>query len=64
MAERAVTPELGKALIESVAKAEVYYQTLGHGSFAPGNAAGGLTTQEEKSLGDYAKSGTVPSAAS
>jgi len=60
MAERAVTPELGNVLIESVAKAEVYYQTLGHGSFAPGNAAGGLTTQEEKSLGAYAKSGTGP----
>ncbi len=60
MATRAVTPELGAALIASVAKAEVYYRTLGHGSFAPGNAAGGLTTQEEKSLGAYAKSGTSP----
>ncbi len=60
MAQRAITPELGEALIESVAKAEVYYRTLGHGSFAPGNAAGGLTTQEEKSLGAYAKSGTGP----
>lgn len=58
MAQRAQTPELGEQLIRSVAKAEVYYATLGHGSFAPGNAAGGLTTQEEKSLGAYAKSGT------
>jgi altronate dehydratase len=30
---------------------------LGHGSFAPGNAEGGLTTQEEKSMGAYAESG-------
>ncbi len=60
MAGRAVTPELGALLVESVAKAEVYYQTLGHGSFAPGNATGGLTTQEEKSLGAYAKSGAAP----
>ena len=30
---------------------------LGHGSFAPGNAEGGLTTLEEKSMGAYAKSG-------
>ncbi len=60
MASRAVTPELGRLIIESVAKAERYYATLGHGSFAPGNAAGGLTTQEEKSLGAYSKSGTRP----
>jgi len=33
---------------------------LGHGSFAPGNADGGLTTQEEKSMGAYSKSGTSP----
>ena len=31
---------------------------LGHGSFAPGNAEGGLTTIEEKSLGAYSKSGS------
>lgn len=60
MASRAVTPELGRLIIESVAKAERYYATLGHGSFAPGNAAGGLTTQEEKSQGAYSKSGTRP----
>jgi altronate hydrolase len=36
------------------------YATLGHASFAPGNADGGLTTIEEKSLGAYAKSGQSP----
>ena len=60
MAERAITPELGQELIGAVEKAERYYRTLGHGSFAPGNAEGGLTTIEEKSLGAYAKSGTGP----
>lgn len=57
MAERAATPEISQALLECVAKAEVYYTQMGYGSFAPGNAEGGLTTQEEKSLGAYAKSG-------
>jgi len=33
---------------------------MGHGSFSPGNAEGGLTTLEEKSLGAYAKSGRGP----
>jgi altronate hydrolase len=57
MAERAVTADLGQELVASVEKAAHYYTTLGHGSFAPGNAEGGLTTQEEKSMGAYAKSG-------
>ncbi len=60
MAERAVTPELGLEIEAAVAKAERYYSTLGYGSFAPGNADGGLTTQEEKSLGAYSKSGDSP----
>lgn len=57
MAERAVTPDLAVELRRSVAKAARYYETLGYGSFAAGNAEGGLTTIEEKSLGAYAKSG-------
>ncbi len=60
MAERAATEELGRAIVASVAKAARYYQAYGHGSFAPGNADGGLTTIEEKSLGAYCKSGTGP----
>ncbi len=58
MVSRAVTPELGEILNDSVAKAARYYSILGHGSFAPGNADGGLTTQEEKSMGAYSKSGS------
>ena len=57
MAARASNPALGEELKRAVAKAAVYYATLGYASFAPGNADGGLTTIEEKSLGAYAKSG-------
>jgi len=57
MAARAATPELGDELKRTVGKAAEYYATLGYASFAPGNADGGLTTIEEKSLGAYAKSG-------
>lgn len=60
MKNRAVTPELGDAIVQTVEKAARYYTTMGHGSFSPGNADGGLTTQEEKSLGAYAKSGASP----
>jgi altronate hydrolase len=58
MAARAARPELAPELIASVEKAARYYAALGHGSFAPGNAEGGLTTQEEKSMGAYSKSGS------
>jgi altronate dehydratase large subunit len=58
MASRAATPRLAEAIVACVDKAARYYTVLGQGSFAPGNAEGGLTTQEEKSLGAYAKSGS------
>jgi altronate hydrolase len=57
MAARAATPALAEELRRSVRKAARYYATLGYGSFAAGNADGGLTTIEEKSLGAYMKSG-------
>jgi altronate dehydratase large subunit len=60
MAARAARPDLAEELIKSVEKAARHYTVLGHGSFAPGNADGGLTTQEEKSMGAYSKSGTSP----
>ena len=60
MAERAVTPELGAEIEACVAKAARYYTIMGYGSFAAGNADGGLTTQEEKSMGAYSKSGASP----
>jgi altronate dehydratase large subunit len=60
MKSRAARPDLGDEIVACVAKAARYYSILGHGSFAVGNADGGLTTQEEKSLGAYAKSGASP----
>ncbi|MBS0452996.1 MAG: UxaA family hydrolase [Proteobacteria bacterium] len=60
MKRRAATPELGEAIVQCVNKAARYYSIMGHGSFAPGNADGGLSTIEEKSLGAYAKSGASP----
>lgn len=60
MAERAVTAELGAQIVGRVEKAAAYYTAMGHGSFSPGNAEGGLTTLEEKSLGAYSKSGSGP----
>ncbi len=60
MAARAARPELAPELLACVEKAARYYTTMGHGSFAPGNAEGGLTTQEEKSMGAYSKSGNSP----
>lgn len=58
MAIRAATPAVAQAIEASVHQAEAYYRAMGYGSFAPGNAEGGLSSQEEKSAGAYAKSGT------
>lgn len=58
--ERAVTPELGVRLYNCIVKANNYYKQMGHDSFSAGNATGGLTTIEEKSLGSYCKSGSRP----
>lgn len=60
MMERAATPEARDAIEQAMRKATRYYSTMGLGSFSDGNAVGGLTTQEEKSLGAYAKSGASP----
>ena len=60
MSERAITADLGKEITSAVNKAESYYSKMGYGSFAPGNADGGLSTIEEKSIGAYMKSGASP----
>jgi altronate dehydratase large subunit len=57
MVRRAITFELGQEILACMEKTATYYNILGHGSFAVGNAEGGLTTLEEKSLGAYAKAG-------
>ncbi|KQU49776.1 hydrolase [Sphingomonas sp. Leaf339] len=58
MAERAASFMVADAIIASIRQAEHYYRAMGYGSFAPGNAEGGLSSQEEKSAGAYAKSGS------
>jgi altronate hydrolase len=55
---RAADEQLAVALGKAIEKAALYYTLMGHGSFAPGNADGGLSTIEEKSMGAYCKSGT------
>ena len=57
MMARAVDSQTREDIDKAMAKARNYYSVMGLGSFANGNAVGGLTTQEEKSLGAYAKSG-------
>jgi altronate hydrolase len=59
MASRAARPELAHLLRASVDKAERYYRAMGLGSFSVGNAEGGITTIEEKSMGAYSKSGSA-----
>jgi altronate hydrolase len=59
MASRARTPELGNEIVRTIEKASDYYHAMGHGSYAPGNSEGGLSTIEEKSIGAYAKSGST-----
>ena len=60
MSIRAASPEVAAAIMTSISNAESYYRAMGFGSFAPGNAEGGLSTQEEKSAGAYVKSGSRP----
>ena len=60
METRAASPEVADAIVTSIHNAEAYYRAMGYGSFAPGNAEGGLSTQEEKSAGAYVKSGSRP----
>jgi altronate dehydratase large subunit len=60
MAQRAETKEVADELVNCIQKADVYYKKMGHDSFSAGNAVGGLTTIEEKSLGSYSKSGSLP----
>lgn len=60
MSERAIPPELSTEIETCAAKAENYYRIMDFGSFALGNADGGLITFEEKSMSAYSKSGSSP----
>ncbi|SDG72428.1 UxaA family hydrolase [Propionivibrio dicarboxylicus] len=57
MMARAADESVRRDIDAAMSKARDYYSTMGLGSFSNGNAVGGLTTLEEKSLGAYAKSG-------
>src|SRR6185436_6793516 len=63
LTRRAITPEVGKKLLDRLAWWEEY--TRGHngqfnGVVGPGNQAGGLANIFEKSLGSAMKGGTTP----
>ena len=64
LAARAKTPEVGKAIVEMVARYErsVNYEGIDMRGAQPsrGNIEGGLTTLEEKSLGAAKKAGNAP----
>jgi altronate dehydratase large subunit len=64
LAARAITPEVGKAIVEMVARYErsVNYEGIDMRGAQPsrGNIEGGLTTLEEKSLGAAKKAGNAP----
>jgi altronate dehydratase large subunit len=64
VAERAVSPEVARRIIEITDVMERYYSLMGkslkEANPTPGNIAGGLTTLVEKSLGGVRKGGTTP----
>jgi len=63
LAERAVTPQVGRDIVEMVARAaKLMTENLEPGEhfLTTGNMAGGLTTLEEKSLGCICKTGSRP----
>jgi altronate hydrolase len=63
LAERAVSPDVGRALLDRIAWWDRYTAAQGttmDGNPSPGNKAGGITTILEKSLGAVAKGGHSP----
>ena len=63
LTRRAVTPEVGRKLVERIQWWEWYTSVFGaqiNNNPSPGNKAGGLSTIYEKSLGALAKAGTSP----
>lgn len=60
LAERAVSETVSAQILATMRKTIHYYEAMGHSSFSIGNADGGLSTIEEKSLGAYSKSGEAP----
>ena len=62
--QRAATPEVAERLLQTIAECEAFLKATGEDFLgkqpSPGNIAGGITTVEEKALGDVLKGGTSP----
>ncbi len=64
LSARAVTPEVGRQMLRIVRECEAALKATGEDFMgkqpSPGNMRGGITTVEEKALGDVLKGGTSP----
>src|SRR5690606_8198270 len=60
LADRAVSDEVRRRIFAAIDTARAQAIKAGHFAFAAGNAEGGLTTIEEKSLGALLKGGSRP----
>jgi len=62
--DRAATPEIAHRLMDSIDECEAFLKATGEDFVgkqpSPGNIRGGITTVEEKALGDVLKGGTTP----
>ncbi len=64
MVERSASPEIAAQLLETVRACEAFLKATGEDFMgkqpSPGNVRGGITTVEEKALGDVLKGGHTP----
>lgn len=64
LVERSASPEVAQRLLSTVAECERFLKATGEDFMgkqpAPGNVRGGITTVEEKALGDVLKGGSTP----
>ncbi|MBC7235477.1 MAG: UxaA family hydrolase [Chloroflexi bacterium] len=64
LVKRAATPEVARRLLDTIAACERFLKSTGEDFVgkqpSPGNIRGGITTVEEKALGDVLKGGSSP----
>ncbi len=64
LVERAVTPEVANKMLQAIRESETLLKATGEDFLgkqpSPGNVRGGISTVEEKALGDVLKGGTTP----
>ena len=64
LAERAINVEVARRLLRTIEECETFLKATGEDFMgkqpSPGNVLGGITTVEEKALGDVLKGGTSP----